>query len=29
VLVRQDPDVILIGEIRDPETTRALRASQT
>jgi len=30
VLVRQDPDVILIGEIRDPETAlEALRASQT
>jgi type IV pilus assembly protein PilB len=29
-LVRQDPDVILIGEIRDPETAlEALRASQT
>jgi type IV pilus assembly protein PilB len=30
VLVRQDPDVILIGEIRDPETAlEALRAAQT
>ncbi len=29
-LVREDPDVILIGEIRDPETAlEALRASQT
>ena len=28
--VRQDPDVILVGEIRDPETAlEALRASQT
>ncbi len=28
--VRQDPDVILVGEIRDPETAReAIRASQT
>jgi type IV pilus assembly protein PilB len=28
--VRQDPDVIFVGEIRDPETAReALRASQT